>query len=131
VVDERGDDGEGDVGLEQGEANLAQGLGDVLVGDGALAAEGLEGALEFVGEGFEHAEFKFTGCPAGRAHCAWGGHFVTGIPDGAVRTPEVLALLGTDTGEIGAGSGDRRWGARGARIMEGCGPAERSGEARA
>jgi hypothetical protein len=20
------------------------------------------------------------GCPAGRAHCAWGGHFVTCVP---------------------------------------------------
>ncbi len=47
-VDDFGDDGEGDVGLDEGEADLAQGLGDVLVGDGALAAEGLEGALEFV-----------------------------------------------------------------------------------
>ena len=36
-----------DVGLEEGEADLAEGVGDVLVGEGALAAEGLEGALEF------------------------------------------------------------------------------------
>ena len=48
VVDDFGDDGERDVGLDEGEADLAQGFGDVLVGDGALAAEGLEGTLEFV-----------------------------------------------------------------------------------
>ncbi len=48
VVDELGDDGEVDVGFEEGEANLAEGVGDVLVGDGALTAEGLEGSLEFV-----------------------------------------------------------------------------------
>ena len=48
VLDELGDDGEVDVGLEEGEADLAEGVGDVLVGDGALAAEGLEGTLEFV-----------------------------------------------------------------------------------
>lgn len=48
VLDEFVDDGEVDVGLEEGEADLAEGVGDVLVGDGALAAEGLEGSLEFV-----------------------------------------------------------------------------------
>ena len=48
VLDEVGDDVEVDVGLEQGEADLAEGFGDVLVGEGALAAEGFEGALEFI-----------------------------------------------------------------------------------
>ena len=48
VLDEVVDDGEVDVGLEEGEADLAEGVGDVLVGDGALAAEVLEGTLEFV-----------------------------------------------------------------------------------
>jgi hypothetical protein len=48
VLDELVDDGEIDVGFEEGEADLAECVGDVLVGDGALAAEGLEGALEFV-----------------------------------------------------------------------------------
>jgi hypothetical protein len=48
VLDELGDDGQVDVGLEEGEADLAEGVGDVLVGDGALAAEGLEGSLELV-----------------------------------------------------------------------------------
>jgi hypothetical protein len=54
VLDEVFDDVEVDVGLEEGEADLAQGVGDVLVGDGALAAEGLEGALELVGKVFKH-----------------------------------------------------------------------------
>ena len=54
VLDELVDDGEVDVGLEEGEADLAEGVGDVLVGDGALAAEGLEGTLEFVAEVFKH-----------------------------------------------------------------------------
>ena len=48
VLDEVVDDSEVDVGLEEGEADLAEGVGNVLVGDGALAAEGLEGTLEFV-----------------------------------------------------------------------------------
>ena len=43
-----------DVGFEEGDADLAESFVDVLVGEGALAAEGLEGALEFVGEGFKH-----------------------------------------------------------------------------
>ncbi len=42
VLDELRDDGEVDVGLEEGEADLAHGVGDVFVGDGALAAEVLK-----------------------------------------------------------------------------------------
>jgi hypothetical protein len=48
VVDDGVDYGEVDVGLEEGEADLADGFGDVLFGEGALAAEVLKGALEFV-----------------------------------------------------------------------------------
>ncbi len=48
VLDELGDDVEVDVGLEEGEADLAEGVGDVLVGDGALAAEILKGSLELI-----------------------------------------------------------------------------------
>ena len=44
-----------DVGLDEGDADFAQGFGDVLVGDGALAAQGLEGTLKFVAEGLKHA----------------------------------------------------------------------------
>jgi len=52
--DEVADDVEVDVGFEEGDANLAESFVDVLVGEGALAAEGLEGALEFFGEVFKH-----------------------------------------------------------------------------
>ena len=45
------DDVEVDVGFEQGDADFAQGFGDVFFGERALAAEGLEGALEFEFEG--------------------------------------------------------------------------------
>ncbi len=43
-----------DVGFEQRHANLAQGLGDVLFGERALAAKGLEGALQFVCKVLKH-----------------------------------------------------------------------------
>ena len=55
VLDEGLGDGEVDVGLEQGGADLAHGVGDVLVGESALAAEGFEGALELVAEIFKHS----------------------------------------------------------------------------
>jgi len=42
-----------DVGFEQRHANLAQRVGDVLFGKCALAAQGFEGALEFVCKGFQ------------------------------------------------------------------------------
>ena len=58
VLDEGVDDGEVDVGLEEGEADLLHGLGDVFFSDGALAAEGFEGTLEFFGEGFKHGFFS-------------------------------------------------------------------------
>ena len=61
MLDEFGDDVEVDVGFEQGEADLAQGFGDVLFGEGALAAEGFEGALELFCEVFKHiVRFKCT-----------------------------------------------------------------------
>ena len=60
VLDELVDDGEVDVGLEEGESDLAEGFGDVVVGDGALAAEIFEGTLEFVGEVFKHDCSQFT-----------------------------------------------------------------------
>ena len=46
--------------FEEGEADFAEGVVDVLVGEGALAAEGLEGALEFFGEVFKHGYIKFS-----------------------------------------------------------------------
>ncbi len=48
------DDLEVDVGFEQGDANLAQGFGDVFFSERALAAKVLEDALQFVGEVFKH-----------------------------------------------------------------------------
>ncbi len=61
VLDQVGDDGEADVGLDEGDADFAEGFGDVLVGDGALAAQGLEGTLEFVAERFKHAALSLAG----------------------------------------------------------------------
>ena len=54
VLDQVADDVEVDVGLEQGDANLAQGFGDVLFGERALAAKVLEGALQFVCKVLKH-----------------------------------------------------------------------------
>ena len=54
ALDQVAGDVEVDVGLEQGHADFAQGFGDVFFSERALAAEGLEGALEFVGKVFKH-----------------------------------------------------------------------------
>ena len=43
-----------DVGLEQGEADLAQSLVEVFLGDGAAPAQAPEYALQLIGEGVEH-----------------------------------------------------------------------------
>jgi len=48
VLDQLVDDGEVDIGLEEGESDLAERFGDVLVGDRALAAETFKRTLEFV-----------------------------------------------------------------------------------
>lgn len=60
VLDEGVDDGEVHVGLEESNADLAEGVADVFVGDGALATEVFEGTLELIGEILEHDWFKFT-----------------------------------------------------------------------
>ena len=60
MFDQVGDDGERDIGLDEGDADLAQGVTDVLIGDGALAAQGLEGTLEFVAEGLKHAALSLA-----------------------------------------------------------------------
>jgi hypothetical protein len=44
------------------------------------------------GSGFFRGYLK--NCPAGRAHCAWGGHFVAGIPVEVGLAAEVLPLVG-------------------------------------
>ena len=69
VLDQVGDDVEVDVGFEQGHADFAQGFGDVLFSERALAAEGLEGALEFVCEVLKHADLKSI---SGDAGAGWG-----------------------------------------------------------
>jgi len=56
ALDQVFDDIEVNVGLEQGDADFAQGLLHVLLGDGALAAEVLEGALQFFGEILKHRD---------------------------------------------------------------------------
>ena len=71
LLDEVADDVEVDVGFEQGHADFAQGFGDVFFGERALAAEGLEGALKFIGKGFKHrstqvyreVRFRVSGSP--------------------------------------------------------------------
>ena len=72
VLDQIGDDGEADIGLDEGDANLAEGVGDVLVGDGALAAEGLEGTLELVAKSLKHADLSLS---AG----VWGAEWRAGV----------------------------------------------------
>src|SRR6266508_4574147 len=54
-VDERLDDRDVHVGLEQGDADLACDLVDVLVAQPTAAAQALEDAVEPVGEGVKHA----------------------------------------------------------------------------
>ena len=64
-VDEAADHAELDVGLEQGRADLAQGLVEVGVGEAAAAAQAAGDPLEAVGEGVEHAEGQATGRASG------------------------------------------------------------------
>ena len=54
VLDEVVDDVEVDVGFEQGDADFAQGFGDVFFSERALAAKDLEGALQFVCKVLKH-----------------------------------------------------------------------------
>ncbi len=61
VLDEVADDVEVDVGFKQGYAKFAQSFSDVFFSERALAAEGLEGALQFVCEVFKHGQFKCKG----------------------------------------------------------------------
>ena len=56
--DEPLDDGEVDVGLEQGETDLAHRVVDIGLGELALAAEASEDAFETIGECFEHGGFQ-------------------------------------------------------------------------
>ena len=60
MVDDLAGDIEVDVGLEQRGADGAHGVIDVVVGEGALAAEVFEGALEFVAEVLKHGSLSLT-----------------------------------------------------------------------
>ena len=66
VLDDFAGDVEVDVGLEEGDADLAEGVVDVFVGEGALAAQVFEAALELFGEVLKHGWFKFIGLRRGR-----------------------------------------------------------------
>ncbi len=55
-VDELPHDAEVDVRLQQGNPHLAQGLVEVLFGDGAVAGEAAENALEFVAKRVKHIQ---------------------------------------------------------------------------
>ncbi len=81
VLDEVADDVEVDVGFEQGYANFAQGFGDVFFRERALAAEGFEGALEFVCKVFKHRSIQVYRAACG--HLRWGrrrGSLAVGEP---------------------------------------------------
>src|SRR3972149_1881244 len=54
-LDERADDLEVDVGLQERQAHFAQGFVKVLLVDRAVAAEAAEDALKLIGKGFEHS----------------------------------------------------------------------------
>ncbi len=54
LLDELAHDGQRDVGLEQGEADLTAGRVDVRVGQPPLAAQVLQDPCQPVGKGFEH-----------------------------------------------------------------------------
>ena len=78
--DERADDGQRDVGLEQRDPDLAGGGVDVGFGQPALAAQRREDLVEPVGEGVEHARWPF------RARLASPGYGACRAADGRVTT---------------------------------------------
>jgi hypothetical protein len=49
VLDQLLDDAQVDVGFKQGNADFAQRLADIFLGNCALAAKGLEGTLQLIG----------------------------------------------------------------------------------
>ncbi len=56
-------DGEGDVGLKEGHADLAERGLHVLLGERALAREAVEHAAEAAGQGLEHGPSPSPGAP--------------------------------------------------------------------
>lgn len=63
-IEEGLDDGQGDIGLEQRHAHLAQGLGDVVLADTTLAAQILDRLREFLTQVFEHRMIIAVSDPA-------------------------------------------------------------------
>jgi len=63
-VEEGFDDREGNVGLQQGHPDLAQGLGDVVLANPTLAAQVLDGLSEFLTQVFEHRMIIAVSDPA-------------------------------------------------------------------
>ena len=110
-LDEVAGDGEGDVGFEQRGADLAEGGGDVLVGEGALAGERAEDAGEPVGKGLEHraAALLENDDRAGGRYALTGGD-----PEGQDRRVRDSPGTAGDLGEEEAGQpriGQRQAGA--------------------
>ena len=66
VLDELLDDVEVDVGFEQRHADFFERVADVFFGEGALAAEVLEGALELICKILKHLGHVSGGVSAGR-----------------------------------------------------------------
>src|SRR2546422_869771 len=60
AVDEGADDFEVDVGLEEGDAHLAQGLLDVFLRQAAAAAQAVEDRLQARAQGIQHGNPNFT-----------------------------------------------------------------------
>ena len=63
-IDEGLDDRQRDIRLDEGHAHLAQGLGDVVLADTALAAQVLDGLGEFLTQVFEHRMIIAVSDPA-------------------------------------------------------------------
>ncbi len=79
VGDERADDGEGDIGLEQGDTGLASRGVDVRLGQAALAPEVFESRAKAVGESIEHGARRSSGSGA------WQVSRPPGYPDPGER----------------------------------------------
>jgi hypothetical protein len=95
VLDEVADDVEVDVGFEEGYADFAQGFSDVLFSERALAAEGLEGALEFVCEVFKHGLDQCIGWAVNRDQRTGNIEQGTGDRDQKGRLVESMPLVRT------------------------------------